>query len=68
MNVSIKGFAVQMEVNNKGVEFEIRNTKDEHLGDIVINKSGLIWCEGRTSPKHGKRKTWEEIIEYFNED
>lgn len=60
--------AIQMEVKNKGVEFEIRNNNNEHIGDIIINKTGLIWCEGRTSKKNGKRKTCEEVRQYFNQD
>jgi len=68
MNVSIKKFDVYMELKNKGIELEVRTTKNEHLGDLVVTRTGLIWCQGRTTRKCGVGKNWEEIIEYFNGD
>ena len=48
MNISIKSFDVKMEIRNKGVEFEVRDTKGVFLGDCIITKTGLIWCNGKT--------------------
>ncbi len=64
MKVGIKKFDVQMVLRNNGIELEVRNNKDEFLGDCVVNKKGLIWCQGRTIRKNGKSKTWEEFIEW----
>lgn len=47
MKVSIKDFSVDMVPKNKGVEFEVRDTSDNFLGDLIITKSGLIWCEDK---------------------
>jgi len=67
MNVSIKKFNVEMEVKNKGIEFEIRTPNDEqHLGDMILSKTGLTWCEGKKAKKNGAFKSWEDIIEIFN--
>lgn len=68
MNISIKKMAVEMEVKNTGIEFEIRTPQDDFLGDLIINKKGLIWCEGKKSRQNGKQKDWEEILKFFNED
>lgn len=68
MKIKIKKFEVDMELKNKGVELEVRNTKDEFLGDIVITKTGIIWCQGKTSIKNGVRKSWEEIIEIWSKE
>lgn len=65
MNVSIKKLNAEMGIKNKGVEFEIRNTKNEFLGDLIVAKRGLTWCPGKTSPKNGVKKSWEEIISFF---
>ena len=41
MNVSIKSFDVKMEVKNKGVEFEVRDTQGKFLGDCIVTKTGV---------------------------
>ena len=47
MNVSIKSFDVKMDVKNKGVEFEVRDTQNKFLGDCIVTKTGLTWCKGK---------------------
>jgi len=53
MNVTIKTFNVAMEVKNAGIELEIRDTANNFLGDLIITKTSLIWCEGRTRRQTG---------------
>lgn len=62
MEVTIKKFDVEMKVKNKGVELEVHNTQGTHLGDLVITKSKLIWCKGRTIQKNGVEVSWDEFI------
>ena len=62
MKVSIKGFDVQMELKNKGIELEVRDTKGELLGYLVVTKSKLIWCKGRTHRKNGKFMSLTDFI------
>lgn len=62
MKVTIKSFDVAMEVKNKGIEFEVRSPDGDHLGDVVLTKSGLVWCKGRTDPKNGVKVNWSEFI------
>lgn len=63
MKVTIKNFNVQMEIKNTGIELEIRSPDgNTQLGDLVITKSGVTWCKGRTTPANGIRKTWKEFI------
>lgn len=62
MKVSIKDFAVSMEIKNKGIELDVYSTDGRHLGDLVITKTGLIWCKGRTSPANGAKVSWAEFI------
>ena len=65
MKVLIKKFDVQMEVKNRGIEFEVRSPDGEdHLGDVVLKKSGLVWCKGRTDPKNGIKVSWEKFIAF----
>jgi hypothetical protein len=65
MNVSIKKFDVEMKLKNKGVEFEVYDNQDTHLGDVILTKSKVIWCQGKTSREKGKHVKWEEFIEYM---
>jgi hypothetical protein len=67
MNVNIKKFGVEMELKNNGIELDVRKpSTDEHLGDLIINKKGLIWCQGKIKAENGQGKTWEQVIEFFN--
>jgi len=63
MKVSIKSFDVAMEVKTKGVELEIYDNDDNHLGDLVVTKTKLIWCKGRTTRENGKEVKWEDFID-----
>ena len=60
--VKIKSFDVGMEVKNKGIEFEIR-IDEKHKGDLIVTKSGLNWCKGRTKPANGTKINWNKLIE-----
>ncbi|MEE9590719.1 MAG: hypothetical protein V3V97_22170 [Hyphomicrobiaceae bacterium] len=67
MKVTIKSFDVGMEVKNKGIEFEVRSADDsKQLGDLVLTKSGLTWCEGRTKPENGIKLGWGAFIKMMN--
>jgi len=62
MKVFIKDLRVGMEIKTAGVELEVRDTQDNHLGDLVITKTKLVWCKGRTQPQNGKTLDWEAFI------
>jgi hypothetical protein len=65
MKVLIKKFDVEMEVKNKGIEFEVRSPDGQnHLGDLVLRKSGLVWCKGRTDPENGINVPWNKFIDF----
>lgn len=65
MQVSIKDFSVNMEIKNRGVEFAVYSPDGEkHLGDLVVTKTGLTWCKGRTSPENGVKIKWQEFMEW----
>lgn len=68
MKVTIKSFDVAMEVKNKGIEFEVRSPDGDHLGDVVLTKSGLVWCKGRTDQKNGVRVNWSDFIQWMESD
>lgn len=65
MKVGIKNLSVEMEVKNKGVEFDVYDGQGNFLGDMFVVKSGLIWCKGRTKKENGVKVSWEEFIEWM---
>lgn len=65
MKVSIKELSVSMEVKNKGIELDVYDSQDNHLGDLIISKSGLKWCKGRTRAENGIPVSWNEFIEWM---
>ncbi len=64
MKVFIKNLdPVEMEVKNKGMEITIRSPDGKkQLGDLIVSKTGLEWCKGKTSSGNGKKMKWEEFI------
>ena len=64
MKVSIKDFAVSMEIKNKGIEVDVYDG-DDHLGDLLVTKTGLTWCKGKTTPEYGQKIPWKEFISYM---
>jgi hypothetical protein len=65
MNISIKQFDVRMDIKNNGIELDVFTPSDEHIGDLVVNKKGLIWCRGKTSRKYGVLVTWKDFIKWM---
>ena len=65
MNVSIKKFKVDMELKNAGIEFEVRDPNGNFRGDLVVSKSKLTWCKGKTSKGNGIDISWDDFIEYM---
>jgi hypothetical protein len=67
MKVSVKDFSVSMDIKNKGVELDVYdNTGKKHLGDLVITKSKLVWCKGKTAVANGKDIKWQDFIDYMD--
>lgn len=66
MKVHIKEFDVEMELKNNGIELDVSDPQGNHVGDLIISKTKLIWCQGRIRGKNGKRIDWAEFIEYMN--
>lgn len=62
MKVSVKDLSVTMEIKNNGIELDVYDNSDKHLGDLIVTKSKLIWCKGRTGRNNGKEITWEKFI------
>ena len=68
VKVSIKSFDVKMDVKNKGVEFQITDNRDTFLGDFIVTKTGLIWCQGKTKRENGRKVSWTKFIELAQRD
>ncbi|MEX0801585.1 MAG: hypothetical protein WD379_10255 [Dehalococcoidia bacterium] len=66
MQVKIKDFGIDLAIKNRGIELEVRDTAGKQLGDLVITKTQVIWCPGRTTPKNGKKVAWDRFIEMMD--
>lgn len=66
MKVTIKDISgVEMEVKNKGIEFEVHDNSGKHLGDLVLTKTKLEWCNRKTHKGNGVSIEWQEFIKYM---
>ena len=63
MKVVFKQFDVDMQLKNKGIELDVCDTSGKHVGDLVITKTNLIWCQGKTTRENGKAVEWRQFIE-----
>jgi hypothetical protein len=60
MRVIIKDFAVNMELGNNGITFDVYDG-DTHLGDIRIGRGTIEWCRGKAHSGH--KIGWPQLIE-----
>lgn len=66
LKVSIKELSVDMEIKNSGLEVDVYSPDGEtHHGDLVVTKSGLTWCKGKTTRAKGVKATWAEFIKWM---
>ena len=63
MKISVKNFAVTMELGNKGITLDVYDTDGTFLGDIRFGRATIEWCKGKKH--HGVRKSWKQLIEWF---
>jgi hypothetical protein len=63
MQVSIKELNIPLKVGNTGTEFQVKSTQGEHRGRFIVNKTGVIWCKGKTSNENGKCMSWDDLID-----
>ncbi len=62
MDVSIAKFEVEQVIKNKGIVLSVANPGGGHRGNLLITKTKVIWCPGKTKPKNGHGLTWEGFI------
>ena len=62
VQVKIKDFKVEMDVKTSGIEFQVRDNDGNLRGDCYVTKTGLIWCQGKTTRKNGVKMSWDEFI------
>lgn len=67
MKVSVKELQATIELKTKGMELEVRKPDGTHLGDLVITKTKLVWCKGKTRPENGVVVKWDKFIEWMQE-
>ena len=63
MKVSVKTFAISLDIKNKGIEIDVSDTQGKHLGDLWVTNTELIWCKGRKSRINGERVKWEDFMQ-----
>jgi hypothetical protein len=66
MKVKIKDLSAEIELKNNGMELQVHDNEDNHLGDLIVNKTRLEWCDGRTRAGNGVQISWKDFINYAN--
>ncbi|SFF14948.1 hypothetical protein [Paracidovorax wautersii] len=68
MGVKIKDLSATIELKNNGMELEVRTPDGTFKGDLVITKTGLIWCEGKTQRANGTKISWDKFVKLVDGD
>ncbi len=68
MKVSVKDLAVTMDLGNNGIELDVYDNNDQHLGDLRIGRARIEWCKGRTRTGNGVQVTWQQLIDWFESE
>jgi hypothetical protein len=61
-----EGPSAEIELKNNGMELQVHDNDDNHLGDLIVNKTRLEWCDGRTRAGNGVQIAWRDFIAYAN--
>jgi hypothetical protein len=67
MKVLIENFNVEMEVKNGYIWFLVYDNRGGFLGSLHLNKTRLVWCDGRTQVKNGIQLDWQDFIDMAHE-
>lgn len=68
MKVVIKELFVEMDIKNRGVEFQVNGNDGTLKGDCYVTRKGLIWCPGKTMRKNGIEISWQDFIEWMESE
>jgi len=68
MKVKVKDLAATIEIKNKGIELSVHDNQGNFLGDLVVTRTNLIWCPGKTTRENGEYISWNDFIEYMEGD
>ena len=69
MKVTVKSFDVDMEVKNKGMKIQVHSPDGtKHLGDIVLTRTGLTWCKGRTTRANGIKVSFDDFANWAEQE
>lgn len=66
MKVKVKELNAEIELKNSGMELQIHSNVGKHLGSLVVNKTRVEWCDGRTRAGNGVQISWQAFIDYAN--
>lgn len=66
MEVKLETIHNPLELGNTGVTFRVRSNAGHHLGRLRVGKATLEWIPH--DHETGPRKTWDEIIAFFEGD
>jgi len=62
MKTFIKDLGCELKIKSKGLEIDVSDPRNNHVGDLYVTNTRLIWCKGRTKRENGKSVTWAEFI------
>jgi len=67
MDVKLNLDQVNIELGNNGIFLKIYEPSGgAHVGDLRIGRANIVWMQGRTTEKNGKKIPIKRFIELLN--
>jgi hypothetical protein len=67
MQVSIKKLNVTMNLGSEGLTLDVYDTDGKFRGDLRVGKAKIEWCKGKTHKGNGVEVSWDELIDWFEQ-
>jgi hypothetical protein len=63
MKISVKDFAVNMQLGNNGITLDVYDNDDTFRGDVRLGKATIEWCRGKAHS--GYKVNWNDFIAWI---
>lgn len=57
---------VTVPLGNDGINLNIADTDNVHVGDLRIGRGRVVWMRGKTTEKNGKSITMNKFLELLD--
>jgi len=67
LKIRIEELSVSIQLRKNAITLDVRDHNEPFLGDyrLSLSRDGVEWCEGKTHAGNVVKKSWKELIAFF---